>query len=395
MSTDSRAVDAELLRCVDALELKLRACSFKGYDVYDGLNSPILNALKFNSRYLGIIYVQLMRRSPINFRPLLLTRKGRNPKGIGLVVGALVRKYKRTGEVADLDLARELADWLVDNPSAGYAGACWGYNFNWPSRNAYYPEGTPTIVNTAYISHALLDLFDICENERYRDAALSSGDFILNDLNRTEGEKGFCFSYTPIDQTTIHNASMLGAALLARLGAVDATRDDFASAARESMDYSVSLQREDGSWPYGETLRNRWIDSYHTGYNLLALRDYRLYQDSTYGRDCLEAGYRFYLKAFFTEEGFVKYFHDKRFPFDAHAAAHAVMTLTHLEALNPERSQELLLNVKERIVSDFWNEKKQCFNYKITSHGTNRINYIRWVQMWMYYALHDYLLEQE
>ena len=382
---------ADIERIVGRLESHLRGQDFKGYDVYDGLNSPILNALKFNSRYLGIIYVQLMRRSPINFRPLLLTKKGRNPKGIGLVVGALVKKYARTGDAKDLELAKNLAGWLLENVSEGYSGACWGYNFNWPSRNAYYPEGTPTIVNTAFISHALLDLFAVCGDGKYRDAAISSADFILNDLHRTVGDSGFCFSYTPIDQTTIHNASMLGSTLLARLSTVDPSRRELVDAAAESMNYSINLQREDGSWPYGEALRNRWIDSYHTGYNLLALHDYQRYLNTNIGQQALQVGYEFYLDAFFTPEGFVKYFHDKPYPFDAHAAAHAVMTLTQLRALNPEKSDALLEKVLERIVGDFWNERKGCFNYKITAHGVNRIDYIRWVQMWMFYALHDYL----
>ena len=87
----------------------------------------------------------------------------------------------------------------------------------------------------------------------------------------------------------------------------------------------------------------------------------------------------------------MKYFHDKPYPFDAHEAAHSIMALTHLSYLDESRSRETRERVLEKIMTEFWDERKSCFIYKITAHGKNKINYIRWVQMWMFYALHDYL----
>ena len=234
-------------------------------------------------------------------------------------------------------------------------------------------------------------MYAVCGDEKYRDAAASSADFILIDLHRTEGETGFCFSYTPIDQTTIHNASMLGAALLARLSSVGVGNSLLADEADKAMTYSIDLQREDGSWPHGEALRNRWIDSYHTGYNLMGLHDYQHTLKSDHGKSALAKGYTYYLNTYFTEEGYVKYYHDKPYPYDAHAAAYAVMALSHLSYLDEVRSLEIRARVLDRVLDDFWDERRSCFIYKITAHGKNRINYIRWVQMWMYYALHDYL----
>ena len=44
-------------------------------------------------------------------------------------------------------------------------------------------------------------------------------DFILNDLNRSEEtETEVCFSYSPLDQTRVFNASLLAAETLAVVG---------------------------------------------------------------------------------------------------------------------------------------------------------------------------------
>ena len=60
---------------------------------------------------------------------------------------------------------------------------------------------------------------------------------------------------------------MLVAALLARLARLT-DREDFADAPAPRLDYTVSRQRADGSWLYGERSDLSWIDGFHTGYVL-------------------------------------------------------------------------------------------------------------------------------
>ncbi|MBP7275692.1 MAG: hypothetical protein KBA51_05775 [Kiritimatiellae bacterium] len=330
--------------------------------------------------------LQFFKRCPVNLRPLFGVRPGVNPKAHGLLVAAYVMKYRRTGAQEDLNRAKEFAHWLINNCSTGCSGAAWGYNFDWPNRNAVFPAGTPTIVNTAYIAEALLDLYEVTEETRYRDVAVSSARFLLNDLNRERSEDEFCFSYTPLDRTQIHNANMLGAALLARLHSLTGDAG-FREPAAASMRFSARRQQQDGSWLYGTEARNGWIDSYHTGYNLLALHRYQEAMRTDVYEGALRKGFEFYLDHFFTPEGYVKYFHDRIYPWDGHAMAHAVLTLTELAALAPERSDDMRGRVLSRIRDTFWNPRREYFIYQVHRRYTNTIDYYRWVQCWMFYAL--------
>jgi hypothetical protein len=406
----------DLSSITQELEHHFAETNFQGIDPHDGLNSPLVKALTFGDRRLGIAALQFFKRCPVNLRPLFGIRPGINPKGHGLLVATYVQKYRMTGETADLARAKEFADWLIENQSPGCSGAAWGYNFDWPNRNAIFPAGTPTSVNTAYIAEALLDLFEVTGDEKYKVTAVSSADFLLKDLNRSSDTgHEFCFSYTPRDQTQIHNANMLGATLLARIykilttpagdggpteefvgrvsspGGIEVER--IRQAAQASMRFSINRQQPDGSWLYGTEPRNSWIDSYHTGYNLLAIKRYMQAFSVTDYELQLRAGYSFYLDHFFTPEGFVKYYHDRTYPWDGHAMAHALLTLDELEYLEPERTCAIREKVIARIQDTFWDERRGCFIYLISKHWKNRIDYYRWVGCWMFYALMKHLLK--
>lgn len=370
----------------DRLERHIAAVGYRGFDPHDGLNGRWVRALTFDNRMLGVLALQFFKRCPLNLRPLFGIRPGINPKGWGLLAAAYGSRYRRTGATSDLASATRFADWLVDNATPSASGIGWGYNFPWPNRNDYYPSGLPTIVNTAYVGFALLDVHALAPHTRYLDAVRRSMEFILRDLARTGTPASFCWSYTPQGVTRIHNASLLGAALAARLHAVEG-RDELRAAALGAVRWSLERQRPDGSWWYGEEERNRWIDSYHTGYNLLALRDV----DRVFPGDglsvALRKGYAYYLDHFFEPDGKVKYYHNRGIPYDAHAAAHALLTLRELRNLDPDRSDMLWRRVWTKTVSLFWDERRGCFHYALTRFGLNRIDYIRWVQAWMFYAM--------
>ncbi len=376
-----------------ALEKHLVATNFKGVDPFDGLNGPLVKALTFGDRRLGVAALQFFKRCPVNLRPLFGIRPGTNPKGHGLLVATYVQKYRRTGDVADLERAIKFADWLIGNQSDGCSGAAWGYNFDWPNRNAIFPAGTPTIVNTVYIAEALIDLFEVTGDKKYKVTAVSSAEFLLKDLNRSGFDDEFCFSYTPSDQTQIHNANMLGAVLLARIYSITA-EERLKKTGIAAMQFSLKHQQPDGSWLYGTEPRNGWIDSYHTGYNLLALKRFNAVFESEENESAIKRGYSFYLDNFFTPDGFVKYYHDRIYPWDGHAMAHALLTLDELEELAPERSHDIREKVIARIQDTFWDERRGCFVYLINKRYVNRIDYYRWVQCWMFYALANHLLRQ-
>lgn len=261
---------------------------------------------------------------------------------------------------------------MSDIRSKGYSGSCWGYNFDWQSRAFFISKYTPTVVNSSFIGHALLDAWEIVGEQRALVMAVSIKDFLLQDLHRTVEGDTFCFSYTPIDRTAVHNANLLGASLLIRLYEIIGDAE-LREAALASLAYSMKYQRDDGSWYYAETAMQSWIDSFHTGFNLEAIRRFlRLGQGLEY-LSAYERGRSFYADNFSLADGTPKYYHDRVYPIDIHAPAQAV---TFFVGEGPEY-RELTDRVLAWMLAHLWSPKGY-FYFRKSPCLTNRIPYMRW-----------------
>jgi len=169
------------LPSLDCLQAYIEAEEFKGYDPYDALNSPVLRALSFRQKFLRIAFIQLLKRLPVNLRSLLFVKKDYNPKGLGLFLWGYAKLYTIDKNPRYLDQIDAILDLLEGLKSRDCSGNGWGYNFDWQSRAFFVPKYTPTVVNSSFIGHALLDTWQMTGNKRALDMALPIGDFILRD----------------------------------------------------------------------------------------------------------------------------------------------------------------------------------------------------------------------
>jgi len=333
-------------------------------------------------------FTQFLRRCPINLRFLLGVKRGHNPKGIGLFLGGYVKLYEICKDDEYLTKIRYLLDLLDKLKSQGYSGNCWGYNFDWQSRTFMRPKGVPTIVNTAFIGHALLDCYEYTGLQQALDMAVPIKDFILNDLHRTPHGETFCFSYTPVDTAVVHNANMLGASILVRLLKYDAEAL-CKEAALSSLAYSMHHQREDGSWYYAATDTQKWIDSFHTGFNLQALRYFLDEGLAREYRKDFARGVRYYADNFFLTDGTPKYYHNRVYPVDIHAPAAAIHFFSGMGDAFQELTDRILTWMLGSMLSP-----KGYFYFRKTGCFTNRIPYMRWSQAWAFHALTQYMYQQ-
>jgi len=98
-------------------ELLARTCdralgqSFIGYDPYDALLSPLARLpLLGQSRSFRLALTQVVKRSPLNLRPLLGIRPGLNPKGVALFLSSMARSGDGGGVFGEIPaLATRLA----------------------------------------------------------------------------------------------------------------------------------------------------------------------------------------------------------------------------------------------------------------------------------------------
>ena len=378
-------VDNALGRLRDYIE----SADYAGYDPYDALNSPLIRLLSCRSKWLRIAFTQFLRRCPINLRLYMGVKKGHNPKGIGLFLGGYTKLYGTYKQDEYLEKIQYLLELLDKLKSQGYSGNCWGYNFDWQSRTYLRPKGVPTIVNTAFIGHALLDCYECTGLQQALDMAVPIKDFIINDLYRTKKGDTFCFSYTPVDTAVVHNANMLGASILIRL--LRYFEDSVSeNVALSSLAYSMDHQHEDGSWHYAATETQKWIDSFHTGFNLQALRYFldegfaqEYYKDFT-------RGVRYYAEHFFLTDGTPKYYHNCVYPLDIHASAEAI----HFFSGMGDKYQELTDRVLDWMIKNMFSPQGH-FYFRKTRYFTNRIPYMRWSQAWVFHALNQYMYQKD
>jgi len=152
---------------------------------------------------------------------------------------------------------------------------------------------------------------------------------------------------------------------------------------------SAARQRDDGSWFYGEAPAQRWIDNFHTGYNLCALEAIGRDLDSREFDAHVSRGFQFYRDRFFTADGAARYFHDATYPIDIHSIAQSLITLVELRRLDAN-SLRLADAVFRWTMARMW-DRRGFFYYRVLRFGTIRTSYMRWSQAWMLRALATFI----
>ena len=378
---------------------------YKGWDPYDGLNSKVFQAFPFirNSATCRLVMIQGMKRCPINLRRLLKVPKEYNPKGLGLLLQGYCNLMKVVmaypGLNASLGGEAELkgkivgiADLLLDMQSKGdYHGACWGYNFDWQARKLFlFPRYTPNVVVTSFCATALMDAYEITKNKKYLYVALSSAEFIKEDLNRTECQEGVLISYSPLKgNDTVYNASLMGSRLLSYCYKYTCNEDN-KYLAGELVRACCAEQREDGAWMYGRLSVQNWVDSFHTGYNLDGLIAYEeLTGDARYHSN-IERGLKYYISNFFSPDGMPKYYDSTMYPIDIHCPGQLLVSLSRLHKYNDFGVlADKVLNWTIHNMQD----KKGFFYYQLKKGISSKISYMRWSNAFMFYSMSYYLLE--
>src|SRR5690348_16500762 len=151
----SHVMGNEIKTAIRKLVAYCQANDWAGYDPYDALNSRILAAVPILSTKLPrLVLTQVLKRSPVNIRPLLLIEKKQNPKAIGLFLSALLNLSK-AGLLDQESLVEKMIERLIALRSQGLPYWCWGYSFPWQTRTIIVPAGAPNLVCTCFVASAL------------------------------------------------------------------------------------------------------------------------------------------------------------------------------------------------------------------------------------------------
>jgi hypothetical protein len=365
-----------------ALEQYILGSRYEGYDPFDALKSaffrfPVLR----NTKLLRFAAQQILRRVPVNLRPLLLIPAGRNPVTFGLCLQGfttMALAFPREKERYYQE-AHNCLDEIEALQSRGYSGACWGYDFDWEGRYVRIPAFTPTVVATGFISNAIFKHYQATGEKRCLDLCQGAARFVMNDLHKTRLDDTFCYSYSPFDKQMVLNATMKGARLLTQVYSV--TREPaLKEEARATVRFVMRHQRESGAWPYSTGDARHWADNFHTGYVLECLDDYMKFSGDREFETSLGRGWQYYLDHFFEESQVPKYYDDSAYPVDSTAAAESIFTLCRFDRA------DIALRVGKWMIREM-QDPSGFFYYQKHRHYVNKISYMRWSNAWMFAAL--------
>jgi len=379
-----------LYQSVKQVEKWVEEHRYEAYEPFDGLSSP-LGRLTRCSQLLDRLLQQIGRQSPLNVRPLLGIRPLPSTKGQGYMAAGYLTLYKLTGQPEYRRKAVDRLEWLLENKSPKFQEYSWANHFDYASRGGRYGKHESIIVWSALIGQAFLDAFEILGDRRFLAVAESVCRWILA-LPKERTHTGTCLSYHMIEQNSVHNANMLGAAMLARTWS-HVRKPEYLDMASAAMEYSCRRQRPDGSWWYGEDAKYHWIDNFHTGYNLDSLKCYIETTGDLTFRSHLHLGFEYFKANFFEVGGRPKYYHNRAYPIDIQCASQAIETLTKFADDAPD-ALSTAIAVAEWTIGQM-QDPTGYFYYRKYPLLVARIPMLHWGQATMFHALALLLLELE
>lgn len=367
---------------LDKLLSYIERQQYRGYDPYDALTSPLfkLPILRTN-KLIRFATQQLVKRLPINVRPLLLVPKGYNPVTLGLCIQgyAYLCQCEPDRKEHHLKKINFLVKELKTMIPRGFSGACWGYDFDWEARHAKIPAYQPTVVATGIITNALFIAYQLTKDEELAKLVVSAAEFVKQDLNRTYDGDKLCFSYSPTDRQQVFNASMKGVRILAQAYSITQDRS-LIELAERAVDFVVSAQNPDGSWGYSLAKGGAWTDNYHTGYVLDCLSEYQVLSKQNDLQQCIEKGYSYYVANFIEEDGMPRFYDNRSFPVDCTAASQTILTTLRFG------DTELAGRVAQWMVTRM-QKKNGSFAFRKYRFYTEKTSFMRWSDAWMFTAM--------
>ena len=188
-----------------------------------------------------------------------------------------------------------------------------------------------------------------------------------------ETDDKLCFAYIPQKDAEVHNANLLAAKFLSNF-------DGHEEIVKKAVKFSVEDINQDGAWAYGTKPFHRWVDNFHTAFNIESLA--KICPD----RDIYKKVVDYFVENLFDEKGCPKYYDNKLYPLDIHVIAEDLIVIKSLlkDIDNPKIT--LITENLNDLIEKF-QDKSGYFYYQKNKNFICKIPYIRWNQAWMFYAL--------
>lgn len=300
--------------------------------------------------------------------------------------------HRTDGNPEWLSQAGDCLDSLLASRSRGVAGFGWGLPFDWESRTGLFPAGTPLLSMTPYGYEAFESAYELGHEGRHLEVMEAIVRFTYAAFPETPtGEGAAAAAYGPSDRRQVINASAYRAFLLIA-GGNRFGSDVWSDAGRRNLEFVLSTQRSDGTWPYSVDGDDRFVDNIHTCFVLKNLIKISRLVPSARVRRAIELGLIAYRSQLLDAQGLPIPFAHK------HLTTVRRELYDYAEAINLGLMASPILgaaadDMVDRIVDDLltvWAQPDGRFASRRTLVGWNLIPYHRWGQSQVFRSLAFY-----
>jgi hypothetical protein len=279
---------------------------------------------------------------------------------------------------------------LKKSRSPGFERYCWGYPFDWVTRNGTIPANTPFITTLPYAYEAFDYVYRIDKSERWLEVMRSIAEHAIIDIEDFEVSPGaFSCGYGPYDDKGgVVNASAYRAFLLTSAHR-QFSDDRFWEAGEGNINFVLKAQREDGSWPYAVGDERDFVDHFHTCFVLKALAKIERLTGHEGCRKAIDKGVRYYLENLNDADGLPKPFSVaprltvyKRELYDYAECINLCVLLRDRMSDLQGTLQKVLKDVLER-----WVKKDGSFRSRELLLGWDNVPMHRWAQAQIFRSL--------
>lgn len=187
----------------------------------------------------------------------------------------------------------------------GFEHYCWGYPFDWVTRNGTIKAGTPLITTVPYVYEAFREVFQIDGERQWREIMHSIAQHAVHDYHDIEiSPSASTCSYTPEpnDLGRVINASAYRAFLLIR-AAEDFSDESYRKVAEKNLNFVIESQNSDGSWYYATDGVRDFVDHFHTCFVIKALAKIEQLTGCRRCGSAIERGVGYYVRNLFDANG--------------------------------------------------------------------------------------------
>lgn len=216
--------------------------------------------------------------------------------------------HQATGESSHLEHAVHFLEELKKSRCPDFKEYCWGYPFDWVTRNGVMKRDTPLITTTPYAYEAFLQVHQIAPREEWKQILASIVRHACTDIKDfPTSERASTCSYNPYDKGGVVNAAAYRAGLLTSASRVFDS-EEYWKIAERNLNFVLESQNPDGSWPYAKDGVRDFVDHFHTCFVMKALAKIHTLTGHPATLEALGRGVKYYLANLFAEDGLPKPF---------------------------------------------------------------------------------------